>query len=59
MDQTGAIRYHGSIDDSQQIQRVSSQRLRNALDAVLAGRPVERPETKAFGCSIQKVGKAS
>jgi peroxiredoxin len=59
MDQTGAIRYHGSIDDSQQIQRVSSQRLRNALDAVLAGRAVEQPETKAFGCSIRKVGKTS
>jgi hypothetical protein len=59
LDRTGAIRYHGSVDDSQAIERVRTQRLRNALDAVLAGQPVGQPETKAFGCSIKRVKKAA
>ena len=38
IDSTGIIRYHGSIDDSQNIARVTTRRLALALDAVLAGR---------------------
>ncbi len=59
IDREGVIRYHGSIDDSQEIRRVQTQRLRNALDAVLEGKPVPQAETKAFGCSIKRVQKAS
>jgi peroxiredoxin len=59
IDKAGVIRYHGSIDDSMEIRRVSVQRLRQALDAVLAGQPVAQPETKAFGCTIKRVKKAS
>jgi peroxiredoxin len=59
LDSAGAIRYHGSIDDSQEITRVQAQRLRGALDAVLAGRAVENAETKAFGCTIKRVKKES
>jgi peroxiredoxin len=59
LDRTGAIRYHGSVDDSQVIERVQTPRLRNALDAVLAGQPVGQPETKAFGCSIKRIKKAA
>ena len=59
LDSAGVIRYHGSIDDSQEVSRVKAQRLRSALDAVLAGRPVETAQTKAFGCTIKKVRKES
>jgi peroxiredoxin len=59
IDQTGTIRYHGSVDDSQVVERVQTQRLRNALDEVLAGRPVAQAETKAFGCTIKRVKKAA
>ncbi len=59
IDRTGKVVYHGSIDDSQEIRRVKTERLRTALDAVLAGRPVPQTETKAFGCTIKKVQKAS
>ena len=59
LDRAGTIRYHGSVDDSQAIERVQTQRLRNALEAVLAGRAVESPETKAFGCTIKRVKKAT
>ncbi len=59
IDSSGVVRYHGSVDDSQEVRRVQEQRLRNALDAVLAGKSPERAETKAFGCSIKRVKKAS
>jgi len=59
LDSAGVIRYHGSIDDSQEVRRVQVQRARNALDAILAGRPVEVAQTKAFGCTIKRVRKES
>lgn len=59
IDSTGVIRYHGSIDDSQNEDSVKSRRLRAALDAVLGGKQPEVPETKAFGCSIKRVRKAT
>lgn len=59
IDSAGVIRYHGAIDDSQNPQNVRSQRLRGALDAILAGKQPEQAETKAFGCTIKRVQKAS
>ncbi len=59
IDETGTIRYHGSIDDSQNLSRVTTQRLRLALDAVLTGGSPPQTETKAFGCSIKKIQKAT
>jgi peroxiredoxin len=55
IDSNGTIRYHGSIDDSMELSRVKAQRLRPALDAVLAGKEPPQLETKAFGCSIKRV----
>lgn len=49
------LRYHGRIDDDRSGQRVTSPDLRNALEALLAGRPVPVAETKAFGCTIKRV----
>ncbi len=52
----GKLRYHGRIDDnSEDAARVTSPDLKNALDALLAGRPVQSAETKAFGCTIKRV----
>jgi peroxiredoxin len=59
IDANGTIRYHGSIDDSQNPARVTTQRLRLALDAVLAGNTPPQTETKAFGCTIKKVQKTT
>ncbi len=58
IDSAGIIRYHGSIDDSQNPDHIKTQRLRLALDAVLAGKQVDQPETKAFGCGIKRVRKS-
>ena len=53
------LRYHGSIDDSQNVGAVKTTGLRNALDALVAGKDVAVAETRAFGCSIKRVARAS
>jgi hypothetical protein len=57
IDSSGAIRYHGRIDNAyadlgKPRRHVTSHDLRVSLDAVLAGRPVPKPETEALGCYI-------
>jgi peroxiredoxin len=58
IDPTGTLRYHGRIDDAYEDpgnpKQIASPDLRNALDALLTGRPIARTETKAFGCSIKR-----
>ena len=51
----GKLLYHGRIDDnSNDASKVASPDLKNALDALLAGQPVAKAETKAFGCTIKR-----
>lgn len=55
VDGSGTLRYHGRIDESaDNPSGVRSPDLRNAIDALLAGRDVPAAETKAFGCSIKR-----
>ena len=54
MDSAGVIQYHGYVDDSVTEARVHVRGLRMALDAVMAGKPVENAQTKAFGCTIKR-----
>lgn len=49
------LRYHGRFDDARLANRVTSHDLKNALDALLAGREVRVPVTRAFGCSLDLV----
>jgi peroxiredoxin len=51
----GKLLYHGRIDDSTDTAKVTTHDLSNALDELLAGQPVAKAETKAFGCSIKRV----
>lgn len=45
--------YMGAMDDSPRDEtKVKTKYVRNAVDAVLAGKPVEKAETKALGCGI-------
>src|SRR5258706_7821453 len=46
------LRYVGRIDDSD-VKTVKSQDARNAIDALLAGKPVPVEKTKVFGCSTK------
>ena len=56
-DKERKLRYTGRIDDSERPEYVKKQDLRNALDALLAGREIEVKQTKAFGCSTKWAGK--
>lgn len=54
-DKGGILRYHGAIDDSRNVANVQQQSARNAIDALVDGKPVAVATTKAFGCSIKRV----
>ncbi|KAF0153022.1 MAG: alkyl hydroperoxide reductase/Thiol specific antioxidant/Mal allergen [Ignavibacteria bacterium] len=51
------IVYHGRIDDNRRKENVQVSDLSDALDEILAGKKVTNPKTKAFGCTIKRVGK--
>ena len=48
------LRYHGAIDDNaHEPDQVQHRYLRDALEAMIAGRPVADPETRFLGCTIK------
>jgi peroxiredoxin len=54
LDANNKLLYHGRIDNSQNPDAIESNDLRQALDSSLAGKPIEKPEAKSFGCSIKR-----
>jgi hypothetical protein len=55
---TGELLYRGRIDDGyaalgKKRAVVTEHDLRDALDAIAAGKPVKKAKTKAIGCLIQ------
>ena len=54
LDASGKLVYHGRIDNSRAGDAITATELRDAIDAVLAGKAVEKQEAKAFGCSIKR-----
>jgi thiol-disulfide isomerase/thioredoxin len=50
-DKDRKLQYVGSIDES--MEKGNGELLRNAIDAVLEGRKIEKPVTKVFGCSTK------
>jgi hypothetical protein len=59
VDARGEVRYRGRIDNlyiniGRTRQQVTSHDLTDALDAVLAGKPVRQPQTEALGCYIER-----
>ena len=59
IDKEGTLRYHGRVDNASDAARVERHDLRVALDELLGGKPVSKPELKAFGCEIKRVGNAT
>jgi AhpC/TSA family protein len=53
LDRDGRLAYRGAADADHADESLDADWLRAALDDVLAGRPVARPETRAVGCSIK------
>lgn len=52
------LRYTGRIDNGE-VTEVTKHDLRDAIDAVLAGRDVETKTTRVFGCSVKWASKRS
>lgn len=53
LDQRGVIRYHGAPDADYSNPAENAGWIRDALDDVLAGRTMRRPQTSPAGCSIK------
>jgi alkyl hydroperoxide reductase subunit AhpC len=54
LDSNNKLVYHGRIDNSREASGVNSSELRNALDSLLAGKPIEKTTAMAFGCTIKR-----
>jgi peroxiredoxin len=54
LDASGKLVYRGRIDNSRSGQTISSNDLRDAIDATLAGKPVANSFVRAFGCTIKR-----
>jgi peroxiredoxin len=52
-DQDRKLRYEGRVDSNPREQYAKVADARNAIDAVLAGRPVPTPKTPSVGCSVK------
>jgi AhpC/TSA family len=53
LDASGALRYRGAPDGDHRDPSLNASWLREALDALLAGEEVARPETDPVGCSVK------
>jgi peroxiredoxin len=57
LDSSGVLRYKGALDNNKKPgENGRTAYVENALESILAGTPVEAPETKPFGCSIKRKG---
>jgi len=54
LDPNNKLLYHGRIDNARNPEQIETSDLRNALDAALAGKAIEKTEAKAFGCTIKR-----
>jgi len=53
-DKAGKLAYHGAVDDNRnEPDKVKARYLKDALDAVIAGKAPAMPETKGLGCGIK------
>ena len=53
IDAAGLLRYRGAPDPDHDNASLNASWLREALDSVLAGEDVARPETDPIGCSVK------
>jgi peroxiredoxin len=54
IDKNMTLVYHGRIDDDKDASKVTSSDLKNALDELLAGKPVSKSTTVSFGCGVKR-----
>ncbi len=54
LDASNKLVYRGRIDNAKDASRATTNELRDAMDAVIAGKPVSKSVAPAFGCSIKR-----
>lgn len=54
LDGNNKLLYRGRIDNAKDASQVNSSELRDAIEAVLAGKPVAKTTASAFGCTIKR-----
>jgi thiol-disulfide isomerase/thioredoxin len=60
VDKSGTLVYHGAYDDRKEPEgKGATNYTKLAIEAVLAGKPVEKAEVNAWGCGIKRVEKAT
>ncbi|MCX8065824.1 MAG: redoxin domain-containing protein [Candidatus Hydrogenedentes bacterium] len=58
IDKNGKVAYHGAFDNRSGPTGTPTEKYtENAIESLLAGKPVEKSETKAWGCTIKRVQK--
>lgn len=57
-DKSRVLQYSGRIDDNEHIGREKTQELVDAIEALLANKTIEKPQTKTFGCSVKWAEKS-
>ena len=54
LDRSGTVRYHGGVDsDRTHLESSATPYLRDALDDLLADRPLRQTHSKALGCALE------
>ncbi|HKY27917.1 MAG TPA: thioredoxin family protein [Pyrinomonadaceae bacterium] len=54
LDSNNKLVYRGRIDNAKDASQVNSSELRDAIEAVVAGKPVAKTTASAFGCTIKR-----
>jgi thiol-disulfide isomerase/thioredoxin len=57
VDKGGVVRYRGYVDDSAKPEKRTKTGLTDALDSLIAGKPIAETATNAFGCTIKWVSR--
>jgi peroxiredoxin len=57
LDAKNVLVYKGAIDNDRSGDNVTEPYLKTAFESALAGKAIERNQTKAFGCGIKRVGQ--
>jgi peroxiredoxin len=57
LDNTNKLVFHGAIDNNKEASLATKSFLRDAIDATLEGKAIEKSEVPAVGCTIKKAAQ--
>lgn len=57
LDATNKLVFHGAVDNNKDASMATKNFLRDAIDATLSGKAVEKTDVPAVGCTIKRAGQ--